>query len=262
MQQIARLPVDTHVHLYPGFSIERCFSSAAHHMAAVTGSRQRGVLCIVENSGLEVFGTLRGAYGDWQVSETLEAVTRKAVHLDGTHLLLVAGRQIVTREGLEVLGIGLRAAPAEGQAAEEVIDAVVAEGALAVLPWGVGKWHGARGACIDRLIEARRGQPGVFLAESGVRPTILPRPARFASAEAQGWRVLAGTDPLPLRRGDIDPGRFGIVLHDVPYTDLSFRGIAERLCGASASPDIYGSLASGPQFLRQQVAMQWRKRWS
>lgn len=260
MALISSLPVDTHVHFYPGFSIERCLTSAASHMAAVPGSDKRGVLCLVENAGLNVFDTLTGRYGGWTVSETPEAVVRQALRADGTRLLLVAGRQTVTSEALEVLLIGFRGMIPNGLPLAEVIERGLEAEALVVLPWGVGKWTGARGARIDWCIEQGAPRTSVFLADNGVRPALMPRPTRLARAEALGWRVLAGTDPLPLPQGDCDPGRFGIVLGGISAGDLTFRAIAAQLRACAASPETYGQLASGRQFLRRQVAMQIRKR--
>lgn len=111
------------------------------------------------------------------------------------------------------------------------------------------------------LIDARAGARDVFLADSGVRPALWPRPARLARAEARGWRVLAGTDPLPLPGEEAKPGRFGILIAGDPDPDSPFASIKAALTALDRSPPTYGRLESMPRFVRHQLAMQLRKRF-
>ncbi|WP_428929740.1 hypothetical protein [Marinibacterium sp. SX1] len=253
------IAVDTHVHLHPGMDAATCLDAAAGQMPGAGGDLQ-GVLMLTEMTGQDAFGALTDG-GGWTIRPTDEPMSKLATGPDGTRLAVIAGRQIVTGEGLEVLALGLMDDPGDGQPLGRVIDAVVAAGALAVLPWGVGKWTGRRGALIDALIAERAGAHDLFLADSGVRPAFAPRPARLARAEEAGWRVLAGTDPLPLPGEEAKPGRYGVLLDVDPGSDRPFERIAAALRALTVSPPTYGRLESGPRFLHRQVAMQRRKRF-
>ena len=72
-------------------------------------------------------------------------------------VLVIAGRQIVSAERIEVLALGTRTQIPDGQPLAATIDAVRADGALAVLPWGFGKWWGARGRMVDAYLETATG---------------------------------------------------------------------------------------------------------
>lgn len=248
-------PIDAHVHLHPAYDLAASLSSAAAQMG---GS---GALMLTECAWDDAFAALTGQIGDWTIAETAEPVSRIATRADGARLILIAGRQTVTAEGLEVLALGLAAAPPDGQPMDDTLDGIAHAGALAVLPWGFGKWSGARGALLDRLIDDRAGAPDIFLADSGVRAAAMARPAQLARAEALGWRVLAGTDPLPLQSDQGKPGRFGFRLDSAPDPDRPFADIAARLKALPHSPPTYGPLVPLLPFLRQQLAMQLRKRF-
>lgn len=259
-QSVERFSVDAHVHLHPGFDLGRCLSAAADHMAPVWGEARAGCLMLTEIAGRDTFPALPDRAGDWTLAPTAERTSRLARRSDGAWLAVTAGRQIVTAEGLEILALGMVATPSDGRPLEATLAAVREASALAVLPWGVGKWTGARGGIVDALVEREAGARDIFLADSGVRPGRLARPARLVRAEAAGWRVLAGTDPLPLPGEEEKPGRFGFLLEGAPDPERPFAALSARLKALDRSPETYGRLESVPRFLRQQIAMQLRKR--
>ena len=259
---MGRFPVDAHVHLYPGADIGGCLSAAADNMAPVWGSVRVGVLILTESAGQDAFAALPEMAGPWRITPTAEDVARIALHVDGARLLVIAGRQMVTAEGLEVHGLGMRAVPEDRRSLDMTLDAVRAAGALTVLPWGVGKWTGARGLRLDALIAGEAGARDIFLADSGVRSAALPRPWRLKRAEALGWRVLAGTDPLPLPGEARKPGRFGFFAEGALDPDHPWKALAAKLRGLMQSPETYGALETLPRLIGQQVRMQIRKQLS
>lgn len=262
--------VDAHVHLYPGADPGQMLSAAARNMGRAARARglprrPPGILMLTENAGLDRFAELAGAAGGWTVAATAEPVSLLAVPGDGemegeSPLAIVSGRQIVTAENIEVHALGTRAVFADGAPAATVLGEVQRAGALAVLPWGVGKWSGARGEVLRGLI-ARHGEwPGMMLADSGVRPALLPRPALLAEAEAQGLKVLAGSDPLPLAAEAGKPGRYGFLARCRLDPDRPFAALAAWLRALPASPETFGTLERALPFLHRQAAMQLRKR--
>jgi hypothetical protein len=174
-------------------------------------------------------------------------------------LLLVAGRQIVTAERLEVLALGCAHEFPDGGPIREVIRAVVDRGALAVIPWGFGKWIGRRGRIVRDLVEHAGGAP-LFLGDNGGRPGVWPRPAVMAWAETQGVRVLGGSDPLPLPHHATRAGSYGFILNG--WQDHGSMGLAvtSRIRALQQSPPEFGALSSLPAAVRAQAGLRWRQR--
>ncbi|MEM8581615.1 MAG: hypothetical protein AAGF50_10515 [Pseudomonadota bacterium] len=231
-------------------------------MSPVWGASRIGMLMLTESAGLNAFNALPTHAGDWDISPCAETCSKVATHKDGSRIAIVAGRQIATAEGLEVLALGLTRSPADGQNLGDTLKEIHAADALAVLPWGVGKWAGARGELIDRVISENVNARDCFLSDSAVRPKAMPRPVRFTRAETLGWRVLAGTDPLPLPGEATKPGRFGFLAKGPLDFDSPFYGLAGWLRQVEHSPKIYGQLETLPRFVVQQLHMQFRKRFS
>ncbi len=257
ISEAAAYLVDAHVHLYPGMDLGTVLDAASCHMAAVGPGP--GLLLLTENAGLDRFADLAGTLGGWEITPTQEEVSCLASPVaGGAPLAVVSGRQIVTAEGLEVHALGTRRVFAERQPIREVLAEVPRDGALTVLPWGFGKWSGARGKLMADLIAAPT--PGLMLADSGVRLGLTSRPALLAAGEARGLKVLAGSDPLPLAREAGKAGRFGFIAGHAFDTERPFAALAAWLGNREHSPETYGRLESPLGFLYAQTAMQIRKR--
>ena len=270
-QQPPSLLIDAHVHLHDCFAPQRFLEHAAGNFERVSQAHgwepAPGVLLLTESAGVDWFGRLAAVVsggadlplGPW----TLEATPDSSALLasDGTRrLLLIAGRQVVTQEGLEVLLLATRAFVQDRLPIREVLAEGERLGALRVIPWGAGKWLFGRGRLLSELIEAARPGDGFFLGDSAGRPGFWNAPRHFAAAERRGLRVLPGTDPLPFPPQVARPGSYGFRL-DAPG-DLTRP--AEGIKAALRSPDArltpFGQHERLGQFLRHQVAMQRRKR--
>ena len=84
---------------------------------------------------------------------------------------LVAGRQIVTRERLEILALAMRVKIPDGLPARDVIQRVVAAEGIPVLAWSPGKWLFARGRLVRDLIENDQAKV-LRLGDTTLRPTL------------------------------------------------------------------------------------------
>lgn len=218
--------VDAHVHLYPCFDLARAFDAAAAHFAAAArllnghrAPRHAGVLCLVDTAGESFFEGVRtqrlgrvwrGRDGDWEIEEGGEPETVVA-RCGSTRLALIAGRQLVTRERLEVLALGTGAPLLDGEPIDKTLAAVREAGAAAVLPWGVGKWLGERGAVVDRILADPQWNH-VLLGDNGNRLALSPDPQRFTTARRAGRSVLPGSDPLPLPGEEARVGAYGLAI--------------------------------------------------
>lgn len=253
--------IDAHVHLHAGVAAGDLLDHAARGMAGEAAraglAPSAGMLMLTESAGVESLDAFRAAEG-WTVEPTGEAVSLAARRDGCLPVFVVAGRQIVTADGLEVHALGTLAQIADGQAMAATLAAVRGAGAVAVLPWGVGKWLGRRGAIVTALAADVSAEPGLCLADSGVRAWPLARPSQLAAAEVAGRSVLAGSDPLPLAGEVSRVGRYGVI---APALDPAAPLAAFRnwLSGGQR-PAIYGRLERTDRFLRHQLAMQLAKR--
>jgi len=265
--------VDAHVHCHAGVAPARLLHHAAANMAAAAARRDvrpaAGWLLFTEMAADDAFAALErsatasgGEAADldgWRIRRTDEPVSLIAEGPADFPLILVAGRQIVTAEGLEVLAIGARGPFADGQDLDASVAAVQAADGLAVLPWGFGKWWGRRGAVVEDFLA--RATPGsLFLGDNGGRLQSAPRPAAFATAAARGIPVLPGSDPLPLQaEAATAAGRYGFVLEAVVDAAHPAAGLKARLAALREQPESFGRRQSLLPFVSRQIAMQWRK---
>ena len=249
--------VDAHVHIHAGFEPEPVLDAAARNMRLASGTA--GFLLLTEMAGVNAFAEVPGNVGSWKIEACSDGVTKRATNKAGICLCIVAGRQIVTSEGIEVLHHGTTEETPDGLDLEETLRRTAVTGTLTSLPWGFGKWTGSRGALIDKTI-SNVPRDGCYLADSGVRMAGTARPGQFSKGEAQGWRVLAGTDPLPLRKEIASVGRYGFIVDFAVDEEAPFSSLVTWLNSQTGSPEPYGRLQAPVGFVINQVAMQIRKR--
>jgi len=253
------LHFDAHVHIYPAFDVPTMCNTALERSRVLAGPL---LLLLSESDGFEAFAALE------QRADTEEpaASPHLAATLEPESLALVgaaphpsvfwiAGRQRVSAEGLEILGLAWRASacaapPRSGLPAAALIRALLDAGALTVLPWGVGKWLGRRAALVDSLVAdtALRDHPRFFVGDIAHRCWPWPVPRAFRS----GARVLAGTDLLPLPGLERDVAGFGsrvAAAFDAQRPAASLRTALERGHPASA----FGRVKSPLRVLTEQL---------
>ena len=205
--------IDAHAHLWGGFDVARFLAGAAQNFADARGGRpghagpspSPGLLLVHEDGGPGLARRLAGSTGDWSIESREGACIAR--HPRRGSVVLVAGRQAVSREGLEVLTAPDTEPPGEGTL-EVLVDRAHERGICPILPWGLGKWTGARGTVIDRLLESR-DPARILVADNGGRPFQRHRPALLVQAERRGFRVIRGSDPLPLRGEERRAGAYG-----------------------------------------------------
>ncbi len=171
----------------------------------------------------------------------------------------MAGRQIVTTENLEVLGLGLVGDHPDGASLHQVIADVNQAGGVAVLPWGFGKWSGARGHLVQSVVSATE-EADFFLGDNRNRPHFMPLSKIFATAAQRGIRNIPGSDPLPFQTETTRSGSYGLSLKAAfdPERPAASALLALRNREHTLQP--YGHLEGAWRFCRNQVAMQIVKR--
>ena len=291
--QASTMVVDGHVHIHPCFDVpvllksalanfRRNVSSSSQPFATSnSGSGVAFLLALSESQGQNAFARLRAKaqskddalLENWQISLTDEADSLCARRLsddgsaDGT-LYILAGRQIVTREGIEVLALATDRDFAEGHPMADTIQAVLSGGGISVIPWGFGKWLGKRGRRLAAWLRRQRHSlgvspgPALFLADSSSRPTFWPEPALFEQARQNGLSILSGTDPFPFRSEMGRVGCAGFTVSGAFEPRRPAASLRQALAGAvPSSLAVYGSPEPPFRCLRNQLAMQFIKRF-
>jgi hypothetical protein len=264
------LLVDAHVHLHPGFDVTRFFTAAADNFATAAGELGleqpwRGVLILTESAGTHRFAALcRGAgqagMDRWRIEATCEATSLRLRSTSGDPpLSLVAGRQIQTEEGLEVLAFPLLDPMVEGRPIRDALRAAADAGATTVVPWGFGKWWGARGRIVRQLLQEPPDHP-FFLADTGHRPSWAGRPDTLERWEGLGRVTLTGSDPLPFRREETRAGSCCFTLTVPGGVERPAAKVVEALAACERSPRRYETRPRLARFVANQVGMQLRKR--
>lgn len=259
----ASVLVDAHVHYYSCYPREVFLDGALYNFrksAAELGQpgSSLGFLLLTEAGKARWFRRWQDDQdrsGSWSFEPTGEAESLTAVRSTGERLFVVAGRQIGTQEGLEVLAIGRDLDILDGLSLIDALGQVRESGALPVLPWGFGKWWGRRGARIEAVLR----EPGeLYLGDSGCRPQPGVEPRLFRQARAKGLRLLPGTDPLPFPRQAGRAGSYGFLLQGAPDERRPAADLLRRIRQAG-QPRTFGRRADPLRFLRDQVAMQLRR---
>ena len=287
--------VDGHVHIHPCFDLRVVLDAALQNFQRLGCSDAAFLLALTESCSQDVFGEMRrqvvGAdsalsrnvadLGEWQITLTEEPDSLKATReraalgdraLPSETLYVVAGRQIASSEGLEVLALATDQPFEDFQSMEETIQAVVDRGGVPVVPWGVGKWMGRRGRRLSALLGAPL--PKLFLADNSSRPSFWPEPPLFRVARSRGLFVLSGTDPLPLKSEANRAGLAGFQLVGTFDSDCPAASLRRALLtvgeaaeagtsvdGTFRLPQIYGALERPVRAVRNQLAMQFIKRF-
>ncbi len=196
---------DTHVHIYNCYPLDHFLDVALHNLAAIAaeignGERNSYALLLTETQADHWFQRARGQkqkIGGWQITAH-EADSAVVIAEKGKNSIsIIAGRQVVTSERLEVLMLLSDALISDGLSLRETVYAISQAGGVPVIPWGFGKWSGKRGETLDAFL-ADDVQIPFFLGDNGGRPGILSEPRQFQCMKKRGLSVLPGSDTLPL----------------------------------------------------------------
>ncbi len=252
------LLVDAHVHLHD------CFDLAQFLNAALTNFQRQsqqlklappiiGALLLAEVSGVNAFAELKAnlqslnsQMSDWEICATEEDCSLWVKHSDGHAMLIAAGRQAVTQEGIEVLALMTAAVVRDRLTLSDTLEQVIAAGGLPVLPWGVGKWIGKRGGLVKQQLETANAP--LFAGDNGGRPGFWPLPDYF-----QQRLQLPGTDPLPLPYEVSRAGSYGFLTRgDIDWAHPC-KSLKQILLAEKPTIQAYGRSLSPLKFIQSQT---------
>lgn len=200
---------DTHVHLYPCYALAQAMEAAFRNLNALAAEAEGAgsvakVLMLTERADCQFFGSARrdlncfksAGYSPELIEARGQAAALRISKKDGDCLFIVPGRQIVTAERLEILGLGCDVQLPDGLGWPDVLRALSGQAAKAVLPWSPGKWLFSRGKTVSKILSDV--SPGsLLIGDIALRPRLWPEPSLFKTALGKGFSLVAGSDPLP-----------------------------------------------------------------
>ena len=260
--------MDGHVHLYPNFSLESAFDSAWRNFSEVATSDSANnpiyVMMLVDSGHLKVFediksGQRQADLGRWSVLPTKENNSIQLHHPDKGSLLLICGKQWVSKEDLEVLCYFTnKTINSRDMTLAELLAAIRDQGGLPLLTWGVGKWTGSRGEIIEQAI--RTEQNSTLVGDNGNRPAFWSFPSQLDLATQSGWTMISGSDPLTLKPHQHRIGTMGSYLEAVQFDpDYPATSLQDLILKQQAKFEPFGSLRPWYHFFGEQVRMQINK---
>ena len=209
------LLIDGHVHIYPGYDWQKAVTNLLGNLPG-SGAKDAPLMIglLAESKANRFYRDVletpsRFVGGPIELSPGPDAGSIAIRSQGVVRGYLIAGRQIVTCEKLEILALGVDVSVPDGLTADETLSAIRSAGAVPVLSWSPGKWFGQRGKTIKALIT--HSTPDRFLiGDTGMRPTLWPLPCLMRLALKKGFTIIAGSDPMPLPGEERWVGTYGI----------------------------------------------------
>ena len=230
---------DTHVHFYPFYDYERAFNAAFDNLATlspVSSDEKELVLFLTERYDCNFFKELSS--DTFQIDgfkiEVRDEVVFVSRESDSTEIAVVAGRQLVSKEKIEVLALSSDISIEDGLPLRDLISEVSKTDAIPVLNWSPGKWMFSRGAVVKDVVE--NSEAGSFLlADVAMRPKGFPRPKLLSLGLKRGFKLIAGSDPLPLEGEESEIGRYGVTYSGELQKSAYVAGLRKLLWQEDAS---------------------------
>jgi hypothetical protein len=260
---------DTHVHVYRGYDAAAALHHGVHNLTGLARRCSDGqalentllALFLAEAEGCRFFddvrrGIMKDQLPGWSIEPAGDegAVWVEAPVGDAPdaadpgppgprRLLLVAGRQLVTRERLEVLALATDAAMPRVPDLEDAIAAVHEAGGVPVLSWAPGKWSFQRGERVTSIIDASSPDQLLF-GDSSLRARAT-EPDLMLRARQRGFKVVAGSDPLPIGGEERILGSYGTAWHGEVEMDRPLSSLRPMLLDPSVTAAVVGERSTG-----------------
>ena len=226
---MAKLFIDTHVHIYPEYDVSGLLDASLGNFKKYSdGERDSKLaLALTERFDSNFFKSNKEnskKFGKWELSYSPKTGLIHATN-SNEEIFLLAGRQNISSEKLEILTLGSDDFRAEGLPAFEIIKGAQESGLVVILPWSFGKWTGKRLTTLRKLISDTSldfclGDPA---HRFGFNPKVFKESPRI---------VLCGTDPLPLDGEENRVASYGSVF-EFEENEVSSKTIVKTLMKGS-----------------------------
>jgi len=260
--------IDTHAHLYNCYDHQVYFDAT---LANFNQARTRlglprgeeastpGCLLLAEPGEINMFQSLLAQRelegGRWRFIQCADGLSVIAQHHGRDALLFIKGRQIRTRERLEILSLCCDADIPEDITTIDALNRAIDHDSLPVLPIGAGKWLGSRGRFVDEIMASPLGEK-IWLGDNAGRLAAAPTPRQFIQARQQGRWVLPGSGTVAFRSQTPRIGRYGICLDIEVDRDSPAASIKQGVRAGGEHPVVFGRPDGLINYVRCQTLMQ------
>ena len=260
------LLIDSHVHIHDCYNLDKYFESVFYNFSNAPESKNEnwlGFLLLTEIKGNNYFNKLFNDFelnvsNEFKFFKTAENESVLVQDKNGKKIFIVAGKQIIARNGIEVLALCTNNDFENGNDLKITISEIIKSGGIPVLPWGVGKWLGKREKILKNFIESSNEK--FFLGDNSGRPVFWTEPEIFKLGKLKGHFVLPGTDSLPISTEQNKIASYGFSINnnvDEKYPANELKGL---LLNLKHQPITFGNLESPVKFFKNQILMQVNKR--
>jgi hypothetical protein len=206
--------IDGHVHIYPFHNAQSAVAAGIRNLRRGAGREGGTVMAwlLTERYDCNFFDAAR-QMKELHPEDTLEPESLVIHDSSGTTPIYVcAGRQIVTTDNLEVCALATRFSVKDRTLnTRDTIRAVNDAGGVAALNWAPGKWFFGRKRIVQNLL-AEVDPATLLIGDTTLRPIGWMTPLLMKSAARKGFKILAGSDPLPFAGEEELVGSYGFTI--------------------------------------------------
>ncbi|HNS72563.1 MAG TPA: hypothetical protein PKI81_04090 [bacterium] len=257
------LIIDAHIHLYPQADLNQAIAFSLSNMDSARPEKETAkIWLLTERADCSAFTQLQESVrvGIYHIIPTREQEALRVQLGERIVLYIIAGRQVVSADGLEIGTLASRLRlPDRELETSALIDQALEAGALVTINWAPGKWSGRRKTIVQSLL-AQPPRPGLFIGDSAMRPTFWSEPDLMRKAVSEGWRILAGSDPLPFQGEERSFGRYGCMITGEMDPDEPVLTLKRLLAEQQLEPAIWGKRRGTWEFARRQFAIMREKK--
>lgn len=264
---------DAHVHIYDVFNLDLMINSAFLNFSKAMKSLEQKqsecscYLLLTESAGLDYFAFLSSKTGAdvhsfnyrWTLEETKERCSLRVCHPDFPDIVLfiVRGRQVITKERLELLALFTMENIPDDMPLEDCVQQIYKSGGLPVCAWGAGKWLGKRGELLSDFLQSPAGKQ-LYMGDSGGRPICWPA-SKLLHLKPFSDRVVSGTDPLALVGEEKRVGSFGGYVAATVSQTMPAASLKDFLTVNDFVVKPFGKSLSPFLFVKNQLALRLRR---
>jgi hypothetical protein len=261
--QKTNIIVDGHVHVYDCYDLDKFFCAAIKNLDNMYTATYPGdnnyqkVLLFTEGKDDDYFSRFKAngnidKQSEYEFENTQEGCS--IILSKNKHPLcyILAGRQIVTREKLEVLSVASNQKIEDGLPIKEVVKKLIDNKQIVVLAWGVGKWFFKRGKIIKDIIE-RYHSPYLFIGDNSARPSFWPTPKLYKLARENNIGNISGSDPLPFIKEQSRVGTYGFAIEGDFQPSKPAESFCRLLISNKTNMKLLGRQDNIFSFIKRQV---------
>lgn len=224
MEKQVTLLIDGHIHLYPLYKLTLAIKngianlqqSAKQSDAIDLNQKQIPVWLLVERYDCNFFGQISSESSVKMNGFTLKAAEDGSTIIvsenDTTVLYIFAGRQLVTKENLEILSLVSPFNLKDREySIEQVIDSVIESEGVPAVNWAPGKWFFSRGKIVKNVL-AKYSPEQLLIGDTSLRTTLWPTPRLMSRSRKKNFKIIAGSDPLPFEDEEYQIGKYGFTV--------------------------------------------------